>query len=137
MSLMGAIFFTFARPMFWIFCPSPEQQPIIDVGVPVLRLVAFAMPPLACTIIFTQALRGAGDTRVPVIFTWVGFFVIRIPLAYYLALESLSFWEGRVSFSGLGLGLYGCWLAMFADLVARGVFFLARFARGVWTKQKV
>src|SRR5262249_7680056 len=91
MSLMGAIFYTFAEPMFRLFCPEPGQAPIIDAGVEVLRLVAVAMPPLAATIVFTNALRGAGDTRVPVIFTLVGFFVVRIPLAYYLALNELSF----------------------------------------------
>ena len=74
MTVMGAIFFTLAEPMFRLFCPLPEQAPIIAAGVPVLRLVAFAMPLLAATIVFTYALRGAGDTRVPVLFTWVGFF---------------------------------------------------------------
>ena len=49
-----------------------------------LRLVAFAMPALASTIVFTYALRGAGDTRVPVLFTWTGFLLVRIPLAYVL-----------------------------------------------------
>src|SRR5262249_7845386 len=71
MTLMGAIFYTFAPEMFRLFCPKPEQQPIIDAGVPVLQLIAFVMPPLASTIVFTNALRGAGDTRVPVLFTWV------------------------------------------------------------------
>ena len=56
--------------------------------MPVLRLVAFAMPALACCIIFTYALRGAGDTRVPVLFTWIGF-GIRIPLAYWFTLEEI------------------------------------------------
>ena len=124
MSAMGAIFYTFAPEMFGLFCPSVEQAPIIDAGVPVLRLIAFAMPPLAAVIVFTSALRGAGDTRVPVMFTWVGFFVVRIPLAYYLALD-------------LEYGLYGCWLAMCADIVVRGVFFFYRFLRGAWQKQRV
>src|SRR6185369_7581028 len=84
MTAMGIVFYILAPNMFALFCPHPEQQPIIDAGVPVLRLVAFAMPPLASCIIFTYALRGAGDTRVPVLFTWIGFFVVRIPLAYVL-----------------------------------------------------
>ena len=83
MTLMGVIFYTFAPEMFALFS---DQEPIIEMGVPVLQLVAFAMPPLASAIVFTYALRGAGDTRFPVMFTWVGFFAIRIPLAYYLAL---------------------------------------------------
>src|SRR5439155_7133217 len=90
MSFMGEIFFTFAPEMFRLFCPLDEQREIIRTGVPVLRLVAFTMPCLAATIVFTSALRGAGDTRVPVLFTWIGFFVVRIPLAYFLTQATVS-----------------------------------------------
>ena len=136
MTIMGATFFLLARPMFGLFCPKPEQTDIIEAGVPVLRLVAFAMPPLASTIVITSALRGAGDTRVPVIFTWIGFFAVRIPLAYFLAFDEIEVpYLGCLR--GMNLGLYGCWLAMIADLILRGAFFLARFAHGGWQKQKV
>ncbi len=136
MTLMGAVFYTFAPEMFGLFCPDPGQQPIIDAGVPVLRLIAFAMPPLASCIIFTNALRGAGDTRVPVLFTFCGFFALRIPLAYLLTRDRLDLgplgtWPGH------NLGLFGAWLAMFADLLLRGVFFLARFAGGRWQRMQV
>jgi putative MATE family efflux protein len=136
MTFMGVVFFVLAEPMFHVFCPNPWQQPIVDTGVPVLRLVAFAMPALASTIIFTSALRGAGDTRVPVLFTWIGFFIVRIPLAYALTLPHLDL--GPLgSFAGLDLGLFGAWLAMFADLLVRGAFFLYRFARGPWQNARV
>jgi putative MATE family efflux protein len=136
MSFMGAIFYTFAPQMFRVFCPLDEQQSIIAAGVPVLQLVAFAMPGLASTIVFTNALRGAGDTRVPVLFTWIGFFVVRIPLAYFLTRSVVSL--GPLGdWPGINLGLLGAWWAMFADLIVRGVFFLYRFAQGAWKKQKV
>src|SRR5262249_24400138 len=90
MSTMGLIFFALSPWMFAVFCPGEEQQPVIQAGVPVLRLVAFAMPALASTIIFTNALRGAGDTRVPVLFTCLGFLVVRIPLAYFLAFDQVD-----------------------------------------------
>jgi putative MATE family efflux protein len=125
MSVMGAVFFTLATPMFLLFCPGEGQRPIVAAGVPVLRLVAFAMPPLASCLVFTAALRGAGDTRVPVLFTWLGFFAVRIPLAYLLTQERF------------GLGLLGAWLAMSADLVVRGVFFFLRFAGGRWKTMRV
>lgn len=136
MTLMAIVFFVLAEPMFLLFCPYPWQRPMVDLGVPVLRLVAFAMPPLACTIIFTNALRGAGDTRVPVFFTWIGFFVVRIPLAYILIFPRLDL--GPLgTWPGADLGLFGAWLAMFADLVVRGAFFLHRFAWGPWHLVKV
>ena len=81
MCAMGAVFYALAPEMFWLFCQDPKELPVIEAGVPVLRLIAFAMPGLASTMIFTAALRGAGDTRVPVLFTWIGFLAFRIPLA--------------------------------------------------------
>src|SRR5205823_4927910 len=119
---MGLVFYTLAPQMFALFCPHPEQQPVVESGVPVLRLIAFSMPAVASCIIFTCALRGAGDTRVPVLFTWIGFLAFRIPLAYYLTQPQLDL-GGLGTFPGGNLGLYGAWLAMVADLSVRGVFF--------------
>jgi putative MATE family efflux protein len=136
MTIMGALFFLLAAPMFRLFCPGEGQQPIVDEGVPVLRLVAFAMPALASCIVFTSALRGAGDTRVPVLFTWFGFFILRIPLAYLLTRPQLDLGPFGVH-AGFDLGLFGAWLAMFVDLLARGVFFLVRFASGRWRTMRV
>jgi len=125
MTFFGAVFYAAAPAMFRLFCPDPSQQPTVEAGVQVLRLVAFLMPPLASTMVFTAALRGAGDTAFPVLFTWLGFLAIRIPLAYLLTGERF------------GLGLYGAWLAMSADLVVRGAFFLLRFAGGRWKTIRV
>jgi putative MATE family efflux protein len=136
MTLMGGVFFVLALPMFQLFCGDPGQEPIVDVGVPVLQLIAFAMPALASCIIFTAALRGAGDTRVPVLFSWFGFFVIRIPLAYLLTRDRLDLGPWGV-WAGYNLGLRGAWLAMFADLTLRGLFFLGRFAGGRWKRMRV
>ena len=56
---------------------------------------------------------------------------------FYLTLPyELFAWEFG-PFHGLGMGLYGCWLAMIADLLVRGVFFLIRFLHGGWQKQRV
>jgi len=133
MSIMGAVFLILAPQMFQLFCPKPEQAPIIDLGIPALRLVAFGMPPLASTIVFTFALRGAGDTRVPVLITWLGFLGVRIPLTYWLRqplvdLGPFGTWHG---------GLFGAWLAMFADLYVRGGLIFWRFASGRWKRVRV
>jgi putative MATE family efflux protein len=133
MCTMAAVFFTFAPQMFRLFAPNEEQRQVVALGVPVLRLVAFAMPGLACTIIFGYSLRGAGDTRLPVLFTWIGFLGVRIPLAYWLTQPQVDFgpfgtWEG---------GLFGAWIAMFADIMVRAGCLLARFASGRWKKVRV
>lgn len=125
MCLMGLVFYVLAPQMFWLFCQDAKQWPVIEAGVPVLRLIAFGMPALASTMIFTAALRGAGDTRVPVLITWIGFLVVRIPLAYLLTKPQY------------GLGLYGAWLAMVADLNVRGAFFAWRYVSGRWKRSRV
>jgi putative MATE family efflux protein len=136
MCTMGLIFFILAEPMFSLFCPQVEQQPIIKAGVPVLQLVAFAMPFVACTVVFTYALRGAGDTRVPVLFTWIGFVGVRIPLAYFFTMNTLNL--GFLGdWPGCNLGLRGAWMAMFADLVIRGAMLFFRFLGEKWKKIQV
>ena len=136
MSCMGVIFYTLAEPMFLFVCPRPEQAAVVAVGVPVLRLVAFSMPMLASCIILTSALRGAGDTRFPLLFTWVGFFVVRLPLAWWLSRTEVHI-PGLISFAGWDLGLFGCWLAMQIDINLRGALCLARFLGGKWQKIRV
>ncbi len=136
MSLMGVIFYTFAEPMFQLFCPSDNQLGVIQTGVPVLQMVAFSMPTLASILILTGALRGAGDTRVPVLLTWIGFLGIRMPLSVFLMYDQIDL--GFIgSISGMGLGLIGAWLAMFADLTIRGALFQLRFYSEKWKKIKV
>jgi putative MATE family efflux protein len=136
MCAMGVLFVLFAEQMFRVFCHEPHLQPVIDVGAPVLQLVACAMPALASQIIFTAALRGAGDARVPVLFSWFGLLGVRIPLAYLLTSSQLDLGPlGTVR--GYNWGLYGAWVAMCADLWLRGAFFALRFASGKWKKIEV
>jgi Na+-driven multidrug efflux pump len=136
MSCMGVLFFIFAPDMLHFLSPNKHQQPIVDAGVPVLRLVAFAMPPLSAIIVMTGVLRGAGDTRYPILLTWIGFLVIRIPLAYLLTRSVIELGPLGVV-HGWDLGLIGAWIAMFVDLLVRGVLFFARFLSGRWKLVKV
>ena len=121
MSVVGVLFFVLARPMCEQYT-RPDEAAVVENGVLALRTVAFAMPALAAVMILTSALRGAGDARVPMLFTWFGFLAVRIPLAYLLTPS---------------LGLLGAWLAMLADLWLRGLLFLARFASGRWKTIRV
>lgn len=136
MCLEATVFFSLARAMFLFILPHEEQRAIVEAGVPVLRLVAFAVPAMACCMILQYALRGAGDTRVPVLITWVGLFAVRLPLAYTLTVDQIDLgvlgtWPGG------NMGLLGAWVAMFVDLVVRGAFFVLRFASGRWQSVRV
>jgi Na+-driven multidrug efflux pump len=123
MSVMGVVFFTLARPMCHLY--SPGNAAVEDLGVTALRTIAFVMPFLAGSIIFTHSLRAAGDTRVPVLFTWLGFLGVRIPLGYLLTGPAV------------GWGLFGAWVAMCSDIVIRGTLFALRFAGGKWKRVTV
>lgn len=125
MSLMGVVFFTFADPLFRLFCPTVEDVPVVEAGVPALRLIAFAMPGLAATIILTSCLRGAGDTRRLALVTWIGFLGVRLPLGLLLTRPEY------------GLGLLGAWIAMVTDIYVRGGLFLWRFLSGRWQTIRV
>ncbi|QEL20384.1 MATE family efflux transporter [Limnoglobus roseus] len=134
MSFMGLMFYLFAWPMCRFY--SPHDENIAGLGVQALTTVAFAMPALASAIVFTQALRGAGDTRVGVFYSWFGFLVVRIPLAYLLTGREISLGPfGTIA--GFDMGLFGAWLAMLVDIWVRGLLFLLRFSSGKWKRVKV
>lgn len=133
MTVMGVLYFALAPVFFRFFGGDPD---VVEEGVPVLRLIAFAMPALAGQIVFLSALRGAGDTRVPVLLNWFGFLGIRIPLAYLLTRPNVNLGPLGVV-NGFDMGLLGAWIAMVADIWARGILFMIRFATGRWKRIEV
>lgn len=133
MTGMGVLYFALAPVFFRFFGGNPE---VVAAGVPVLKLIAFAMPALAGQIVFLAALRGAGDTRVPVFFNWVGFLGVRIPMAYLLTRPAVNLGPLGVV-PGYDMGLYGAWIAMVTDIWVRGAFFVWRFASGRWKRVEV
>ena len=126
--LVGGLLYFVAEPMFDLFLGG-RQPKVVAEGVPVLRIVAFALPFLATLNVLNGALRGAGDTRWPWLIVLVGYFFVRMPLTYWLT------WP--VADGGLGLGLRGAWLAMFFDLATRGILVAARFVGGGWKQSRV
>ena len=125
---VGILIYIEAEAMFGLFLGG-KQPNVVAEGVPVLRIVAFALPFLATLNVLNGALRGAGDTRWPWLIVLVGYLGIRLPLTYWLT------WP--VAGGGLGLGLRGAWLAMFFDLSARGILVAARFLNGGWKTARV
>ncbi len=82
--------------------------------------------------VLSGALRGAGDTRWPLVFTFLGFLGVRIPLAYFLAWDEVPIaWLG-VTLNGYGLGVIGAWYAMITDVLVRSLLVLVRFFHGGW-----
>jgi len=121
MSLMGVCFFLFARPIVGFFTNDPE---VIALGVPPLRLIGIIQPFLAATMVFAGSLRGAGETRTPMLINGISIWVLRVPLA--LLFTRVFSW-----------GLTGAWIAMAIDLTLRGTLLFARFRSGKWKTIKV
>jgi putative MATE family efflux protein len=132
----GLLFFFGAEALTSIFLGKQTRQ-AAELAAPLLRIVAFSMPSLAITMVLAGALRGAGDTRWPLLFTFVGFLGVRIPAAYLLAWDTVHVFPFDVSVSGFGLGVIGAWYAMVADIVVRSALVFARFWQGGWKRVKV
>jgi len=128
LSLLGLLLFTQGRSMFQLFLAG-RQNAVLEEGVPVLRIVALAMPALATINVLNGTLNGAGDTRWPWMITMSGYLLVRIPLTYVLIAPTAQ--------GGWGLGLKGAWLAMLADLYVRAVLVAGRFLQRGWLSMRV
>ena len=92
---------------------------------------------LAIVIVMTGALRGAGDTIFPLLFSFVGLLFVRIPLAYYLCWDQILLPFSDVVIEGYGMGVQ-------ARLVCNGSGYClkkpngtGRFQQGGWKHIKV
>ncbi|MGI6149138.1 MAG: MATE family efflux transporter [Firmicutes bacterium] len=121
MSIMGAVFLLFPRPIVGIFSRDPE---VVELAVACLRLVALSQPALATIMVLAGGLRGAGDVRPIMRITLVGFILVRIGLAYLLAIV-------------LEMGLIGAWIGMVVDLFFRSFLVNRHFQSGHWKLIKV
>ncbi len=70
MVLAGIFFYAAATPLASFFLQGKSRE-VIPLAAELLRVVAFAMAPLALVMVLIGALRGAGDTRVPLALNYV------------------------------------------------------------------
>ncbi len=123
MSAAGMVMFFGANPLVQLFL-GPSQHGVAELAAPCLRIVSMAMLPLAILMVLTGALRGAGDTRWPLVFSIVGFAGVRMPLAILLTQS----WNW---------GVIGAWYAMVIDLTVRAILVIWRFRHGGWRRVRV
>ncbi len=70
-----------AEPLVSIFT---REAPVHDFSVSALRILASGFVFYGISMVLSQALNGAGDTKTPTRLNFLCFWVIQIPLAYYL-----------------------------------------------------
>ncbi len=113
------------------------SSPTTQLTGQLMKIVAIACPCLAALMIFSGALRGAGDTRFPLLFTFIGLVGIRLPLACYLAWDEVPIPLLDIVIVGQGLGVKGAWWAMVSDVALRSALLGTRFFQGGWLQTKV
>jgi MATE family multidrug resistance protein len=121
MATVGLAFLLFPAQIVGFFTNDPQ---IIAIGTMPLRMVGLIQPLLAASMVFSGGLRGAGDTRWPMVITGGSIWLVRLPLAYLFALL-------------LDWGLPGAWTALALDLSLRGLLNFLRFRGGRWKAVKV
>jgi Na+-driven multidrug efflux pump len=117
----GIVFTAVPQLLLGIFT---NDRRVIEAGVGALAIVGIAQPAQALIFSLGGALRGAGDTRFPLMATIVNWFVVRLPLAYLFAFP-------------LGFGLAGVWAGIAADYFVRAGLLAWRFNSGAWQRVRV
>ena len=117
----GALLILFAPQIVGFFSKEPE---ILRYGVACLRILGLGYPLWAVGMVVVQAMNGAGDTRTPTALNFVCFWMIEIPVAWWLS-------------QIVGLGAVGVfWSTIVAEL-ALTIASVQIFRRGKWKLQKV
>ncbi|MDQ3193868.1 MAG: MATE family efflux transporter [Bacteroidota bacterium] len=118
---VSLIYFFFNESLMKIFT---DDNVIIDIGSSWLRILSFSYFIYGWWMVSTQAFNGSGDTRTPTIINLVFFWMIQIPLSYFLA----------ITVDWKYLGVY--W-GVFISETSAGLFTLWLFTKGKWKNVKV
>ena len=121
MGFASLMMLLFTRPIVGLFTNEPA---VVEYAVQCLTIFAFAFVAWGVGMALIQAFNGVGDTMTP---TWINvlcFWVVQVPLAYFLAL-------------GLGFGPVGVFWAVFASDILTGIVGYLVFRRGTWKERIV
>jgi putative MATE family efflux protein len=113
---IGVFFIFFAEPTVRLFTSDPA---VIPLAATCLRILSYGNIGYAYGMVMLQAFNGAGDTVTPTIVNFFGFWLVEIPLAYFLAIpfhlrSNGVFWsivvaEGVIAAAGIVLFKRGRW----------------------------
>jgi len=118
-SLMSLAVFLSADSLAALFTRDSE---VLRETARYLRLNMLSEPFMAMSAILGGSLQGAGDTRGTMWAIIIAMWMIRLPLAYALAVV-------------LGYGALGVWVAMVASMAVQGIIMALRFYKGTWKDQ--
>ena len=121
MIIIGLINCIFASAIADVFTKDAAVKANI---IYILRIMILLEPFSAITLIITPALQGAGDTKLPMIYTLVGIWVFRV-FGCYLFVHRMGYGISTVIFT------------VFLDLFLRSILLLVRFRTKKWQYIKV
>ncbi|HEX9038826.1 MAG TPA: MATE family efflux transporter [Ktedonobacterales bacterium] len=119
MTALGLVALLAPQVLLGLFVADPS---VLATGDVAQRLSLLILPASGATFIFNGALRGAGDTKFPVVIRGVGSWGLRVPLAALLIPI---------------LGLAGGRIAMSMDFLTQAGLAYWRFRSGKWRKARV
>jgi Na+-driven multidrug efflux pump len=118
---VSVVFFLMHDRLIAIFTDDPT---VIAIGGEWLRILSYSYFVYGWWMVAVQAFNGAGDTVTPTKINLVFFWLIQIPLSYWLAIE--LDWQHSGVFWGV-----------FVSETSVGLFTLWLFSRGKWKSVKV
>ncbi len=125
MSALGFLFVLFPSQLAGLFLPPDmnsggvSKDAIISLAAGAIAFGAIRQPFLGLTMVYVGALRGAGDTRSPVLVAAIGVWLVRVPLSLLLAPV---------------YGLMGVWFATGVDWAVCAVAGWWILRRGGWRR---
>lgn len=131
MAVVSLGIYVFIDPLMTLYNITPSGIELSKQLIITHLIVALAIYPFG---FLTPAIfRAAADVRFTMVMSLVSMWLLRVALAYVLALETVSVF-GMFTISGLGLGIWGVWIGMFADWAFRAVVYMIRYLTGRWLK---
>ena len=115
MSCSAAAFLLVPRYIVRNYTPNPA---VIKMGITLLAVAAFFQLFDGVQVVATGALRGAGDTRTPMLCTLASYWVLGLPLGYHLCFR----WNW---------GAAGLWIGLCIALILIGIVLLFAWWRTV------
>jgi putative MATE family efflux protein len=121
LGIIGVVFIFSATPLVRLFTHDPA---VVPLAASALRILSYGNIAYAYGMVMLQSFNGAGDTVTPTIVNFFGFWLLEIPLAWWLALHQ-------------GLRSTGVFLSIVIAQAAVALAGILLFRRGKWKRQKI
>jgi len=121
LGLISVVFYVWAPFFVGLFTKEAE---VIDYGILALRIICIGYITFAYGMVISQAFNGAGDTKTPTYMNIIFFWLIQIPLAYFLAFH-------------LDMGFTGAMISVAVAFALHAAACVYLFRLGKWKLVKV